>query len=192
MDAIFKNENVYVVVRNKEIRNDVNLDNNEHLILCTQRYYKSHNKYSLYGGRVYLEVATYDINGYIHYCDYCYMTVDGCVIKLLTPNEMFNGVKLEQVAAYLNQIENLGVDSFLENYKLQLQELKKELENNIKELQQELTIENNEEKAKTLEELKKLVLAITCSIFFLLVNMNAGLDNHSYTDAYNTIINLYF
>lgn len=29
-------------------------------------------------------------------------------------------------------------------------------------------------------------------IFCLLINMNAGLDNQTYTDAYNEIINLYF
>ena len=190
MDAIFKNENVYVVVRNKELRDDVDLDNNENLILCNLK--KKFAKNSLYGGRVDLEISTYNSYGYTHYFDYCYMTVDGCDIKLLRSNEMTREVYFEQVAAYLNQIENLGVDSFLENYKLQLQELKKELENNIKELQQELTLENNEEKAKTLEKLKELVLAITCSIFFLLVNMNAGLDNHSYITAYDTIINLYF
>ena len=189
MDAIFKNENVYVVVRNKEERNDVNLDNNEHLILARHGRYSIN---SLYVGRVYLRIPTYYNYGYLVYHDYCYMTVDGCYIKLLTPNVMTDELEFEQVAAYLNQIENLGVDSFLENYKLQLQELKKELENNIKELQQELTIENNDEKAKTLEKLREIVLSITCSIFFLLVNMNAGLDNHSYTSAYDQIINLYF
>ena len=148
---------------------------------------------SLYGGRVYLNVPTYHSYGNeYYYCDYCYMKVDGCDIKLLTPDVMTDKLEFEQVAAYLNQIENLGVDSFLENYKLQLQELKKELENNIKELQQELTIKNNDEKAKTLKKLRGIVLSITCSIFLLLVNMNAGLDNHSYTSAYDQIINLYF
>ena len=39
--------------------------------------------------------------------------------------------RVEKIAAYLNQIENLGVDSFLENYKLQLQELKKEIYSDI-------------------------------------------------------------
>lgn len=50
MDAVFKNENVYVVVKNKEFRDDVNLNNSENLILCRSLKYKN----SLYGGRVYL------------------------------------------------------------------------------------------------------------------------------------------
>ena len=191
MDAIFKNENVYVVVRNKKLRDDVDLDNNENLILCNLK--EEFAKNSLYGGRVYLEIPTYTSYGNTCYYDYCYMKVDGCdIMSDHSQNGMVYELNLEKVAAYLNQIENLGMDSFLENYKLQLQELKKELENNIKEIQQELTIENNEEKAKTLDSLRELVVSITFSIFFLLVNMNAGLENHNYIDAYNNIINLYF
>ena len=41
MDAVFKNENVYVVVKNKEFRDDVNLNNSENLILCRSLKYLS-------------------------------------------------------------------------------------------------------------------------------------------------------
>lgn len=183
MDAIFKNGNVYVVVRKKDIRDDVNLKNLEDLI-----WNKDLNNKCLYGGRVHLSN--------IKYSDYCKIKVDGITIEwyYLEKNSIASSycISIERVAAYLNQIENLGVDTFLENYKLQLQELKKELENKIENMQQDLAANYNEERASNLAELKKSVLDITCTIFLLLINMNAGLDNHSYTDAYNTIINLYF
>ena len=54
------------------------------------------------------------------------------------------------------------------------------------------TINYDEEKASFLKSLENFILSITFVIFSLLINMNAGLDNHCYTDAYNTIIGLYF
>jgi hypothetical protein len=103
-----------------------------------------------------------------------------------------NKLSFEHITAYLNQIENLGVDSFLENYKLQLQEIKKEFESMKDELQSELAVNYDENKASTLDSLKEMILSITCIIFSLLVNMNAGLNNHHYINAYNEIINMYF
>jgi hypothetical protein len=99
---------------------------------------------------------------------------------------------LEQAAAYLNQLENLGVDSFLENYKLQIQEIKRELESKADSLQHELAIEQDNYKAGLLNSIKKVLFRLTILIFSLLVNMNAGLENHQYTEAYDQIINLYF
>ena len=45
---------------------------------------------------------------------------------------------------------------------------------------------------KNADQLKKFINELTCIIYCLLINMNAGLDNQFYTDAYNEIINLYF
>ena len=73
-----------------------------------------------------------------------------------------------------------------------MQELKKEFEKMIEDMQQDLAIKYDEEKASTIESLNKVVLSMTCLIFSLLINMNAGLQNHDYTNAYDTIINLYF
>lgn len=185
MDAVFKNENVYVVVKNKEFRDDVNLNNFENLILCRSLKYKN----SLYGGRVYLN--------YNFGQGYGWLEVDGISIKQYNCStagkiDSTSTHSLEQIVAHLNQIENLGVDSFLENYKAQLQELKKEFEKMIEDMQQDLAIKYDEEKASTIELLNKVVLSMTCLIFSLLINMNAGLQNHDYTNAYDTIINLYF
>lgn len=191
MDAIFKNGNVYVVVRDKDIRDDVNLKNLKDLI-CDDKY---RNDNYLYGGRVHVKIfSAYN----------CEIEVDGISIVMYYLKEDNSIVAnyetlIEQVAAYLNQIENLGVDSFLENYKLQLQELKKEIESKIEDMQQDLATNYNEERASNLANLRHSVLKITCTIFLFLINMNAGLENmnaglenQNYIDAYNNIINLYF
>lgn len=193
MNAIFKNENVYVLVRNKDIREDVNIENLENLILSDNELYHIN---VLYGGRVYLEIPDYISYGTRRYHDYCCMKVDGIAIEDFFVNDdgpcLNDALYFEQVTAYLNQIENLGVDSFLDNYKLQLQNLKKECEAKVEVVRQDLAINYDEEKSSFLKSLENFILKITFVIFSLLVNMNAGLDNHYYTDAYNTIIDLYF
>ena len=188
MDAIFKNGNVYVAVMNKDAREEIDFSVSTDLILC---YQKDVDSTSLYGGRVVL--STYG-------SDECFIQIDGISIKRITGTiyknyfcpESESNISLEQAAAYLNQIENLGVDSFLANYKLQLQGLKSELEGQADNLQQELALNYNDDKAKVLDSIKKVILSLVCIIFSLLVNMNAGLENHHYTEAYDNIISLYF
>jgi hypothetical protein len=186
MNAIFKQGNVYIVVRGKYLRTDVDSNNIENLIWAEN---KSQNNAYLYGGRVTLK-SYYE---YGRKLDMCRIEIDGIELSLINDSlEIISKFSFEQVAAYLNQIENLGVDSFLENYKLQLQGLKSELEAQADGLQQELALNFNDDKAKVLDSIKKVILSLTCIIFSLLVNMNAGLENHHYTEAYDNIINLYF
>lgn len=189
MKAIFKNENVYVVIDDteKELREDVNID--DFMILCKEK--KVYRK-SLYGGRVYLSLAS-NSYGYIQ-DNFCKIIIDGISIFKVDSSKIVvsSEISINAAAAYLNQIENLGVDSFLENYKLQLQDLKKECETKVEVLRQDLTINYDEKKTSFLKSLENFILSITFVIFSLLVNMNAGLDNHCYTDAYNTIISMYF
>lgn len=190
MKAIFKNENVYVFVKNKSIRDDVSLDNLENLILCDK---KIKDKNVLYGGRVSLEWS----HSYGSYNNSCHIKIDGIDIAKYYFNpsgeaEATFELGADIVIAYLNQMENLGVDSFLENYKLQLQELKKELESIAENMQQKLDINYDEKKASLLDSLKIFIMKMNGVIFSLLINMNAGLQNHDYTNAYDTIINLYF
>lgn len=193
MNAILKKDNVYVLVRDKNLRAGITLDNLENLILCNNLNLKSISiiKNNIYGGRVYLEIPAYR-NGSDMLYDYCYLTIDGIEIMRFELYSSTNKLSFEHITAYLNQIENLGVDSFLENYKLQLQEIKKEFESMKDELQSELAVNYDENKASTLDYIKKMILSITCIIFSLLINMNAGLNNHHYINAYNEIINMYF
>ena len=184
MNAIIKNENVYVVVRSKDAVNCESLKSSENLIVYDDRY--SPDK-SLYGGRV---CVSYYSSGDTR------ITVDG--IKIHDFSQSYSEINtnckfsFEQIAAFLNQIENLGIDSFLENYKKQLQELKKEFEVMAENLQQELSVNQDNDKIKLLKSLKKTLLVMTCLIFSLLINMNAGLTNQHYTNAYDTVVNMYF
>ena len=66
---------------------------------------------------------------------------------------------------------------------------KKELEIKVEEIEQEQSVQFDEDKSTFLTSLKKFINELTCIIFCLLINMNAGLDNQYYTDAYNEIIN---
>lgn len=192
MNAIFKNENVYVAVMNKDAREEIDFSESTDLILCKN---EDVTKNSLYGGRVSLELERYSSSScHSHLCN---IVIDGIKVKKYVVYDSgqvdsLSYFSLEQAAAYLNQIENLGVDSFLENYKLQLQGLKSELEGQADNLQQELALNYNDDKAKVLDSIKKVILSLVCIIFSLLVNMNAGLENHHYTEAYDNIISLYF
>ena len=115
MNEIFKKDNVYVLVRDKKNRSEVELRDVEELVLSNGVKRKN----SLYGGRVWLYYS--QIVG--SYTDCLYMEIDGIRIQRFRTSNNGNlyledyFVQEEQVIAYLNQIENLGVDSFLENYK---------------------------------------------------------------------------
>lgn len=194
MDAIFKNGNVYVAIMHKDAREEIDFSDSMDLILCKN---EDITKNPLYGGRVSLELERYSNSSSSCYSHLCNIVIDGIKVKKYVVHDSgkvdsLSYFSLEQAAAYLNQIENLGVDSFLENYKLQLQGLKSELEGQADGLQQELALNYNDDKAKVLDSIKKVILSLTCIIFSLLVNMNAGLENHHYTEAYDNIISLYF
>ena len=185
MNAIFKKENVYVIV-DKNLRGEFTPEEVEELV------YDYDSKYDvlLYGGRVHLKYWYDDRSVVI-------VEVDGISLYEIS----FSGkdgysknrrIALSKAVAFLNQMENLGIDSFLENYKSHLQEFKKDLEIQAEKIEQEQAVQFDENKLNFLTSLKKFINELTCIIYCLLINMNAGLDNQFYTDAYNEIINLYF
>ena len=185
MNAIFKKENVYVAIKGKNFRDGINLEDVDSLIFSPQYKYKK-NEVSLYGGRVYLH----------YYNDDLTFAIDGIPIREIRnyKNGFFasSSMEVDKAAAFLNQIENLGVDSFLENYKSQLQEFKNIIEIQAEKIEQEQSQQFDKDKSAFLTSLKNLINELTCILFCLLINMNAGLDNQFYTDAYNEIIYLYF
>lgn len=185
MKAIFKYDNVYVTAPSKDIRQDVNVEEIRELVYC---YVVKRDFVNLYGGRIYLR--SYDTDNLI-------MTVDGITIKEIsfsssgeckTTSEM----SLHKATAFLNQIENLGVDTFIENYRIQLQALKTEIEGSVIKLEQELSVQQDEDKNTVLKNLRASLRMLSCMIFMLLINLNAGLDNHCYSEVYENITNLYF
>lgn len=185
MDYIFKKENVYIAFEDVEIQNDKNFEDS--LIYDSE----SKNMVSLYGNRVQFKLSNKQ-NG-------IKLEVDGIKICQIELDESSNRdyiikkeLKLHKVAAFLTQIENLGIDTFLENYRNQLQSFKTEIEKTIEQIQEEQALKYDDNKNSTIYVLRKFVKELTCLIFCLLINMNAGLDNQCYIDAYNTIFNLYF
>lgn len=180
MNAIIKNENVYVVVKDMDVREGVNLKDSETSII-------SNGEYCLYGGRVLLRC----------YINFHEMTIDGIRIETynITSDMRLNfeyNFSLEQIASYLNQIENLGLDPFIDNYKLQLQNLKNEIEVQVQNMQNDLSMNYDEKRAKMLDNLRRGLLELSCFVCTLLINMNAGLSNQHYIDAYDAVVNMYF
>lgn len=184
MKGIFKNENVYVYIDDKNVYKDSIKEVNMFIIG------EEKHRCLLYGGRV--EIEHYRMNGY--YQDWGFnLHVDGIEILDISKDGHFKIYNYpSRAVAYLNQIENLGVDSFLENYKLQLQQIKLEFESYADGIQQELAINYDEKKAEKLSNYKEFILTLGCVIFALLINMNAGLQNQDYINAYDNIINTYF
>lgn len=179
MEGIFKKDNVYVVIKYKSVRNDVDLKELEDYIVGDSRKREA----NLYGGRVFIS--------------YEEMYIDGIQIReynLTSTGDASCSVDLSynKMASYLNQIENLGVDTFLENYKLQLLNFKKELEAMATNIEHDLSLEQNDSMSATLKSIRKVLLNINFVILSLLINLNAGLDNLSYINAYDTILSLYF
>lgn len=184
MEGIFKKDNVYVVVRYKNVRNDIQEDEMDTLVYSHDDKYRKEGL--LYGGRVIIKKGFYYGTTEIR--------VDGISIKVIKESELSltYSLDIEKATAYLNQIENLGVDSFLENYKQQLIDFKKEIEEKLEKEEQQQSVQFDEERNEYITSLKNVINQLICVIFCLLINMNAGLDNQCYTDAYNEIINLYF
>lgn len=182
MNAIFKQNNVYVMAPKGDVRSDVNVKEITELVYNHELY----NSVNLYGGRV-----AVNWNG----DSSVILRVDG--IQIYGYCNLDNGLigfsmSLNKAVAYLNQIENLGVDTFLSNYKEQLKKMKEEVEILATKIEQGLQSQYDETKDKVLKDLNRIIRILCGVIFMLMINLNAGLDNHVYDEAYNDIVNLYF
>lgn len=144
----------------------------------------------LFGGRVEIQNATS-------------LTVDGITInELWSPSlnysvssisyaKVSSGLSCAKLTSYLNQMQQLGVDSFLANYKQSIEKAKEELTVMCDKLEGELSIREDEEKTKLLGKLREVIIEMVVILFGLMVDVNVGLDNHDYVDAYNEIVNEY-
>ncbi len=178
MEAIFKTGNVYVFVEG-EMREDVNENNVEELI-----FEKNGDDVHLYGGRVKIGYFSYH-NGY-------YVRVDGMKLFDVQGDIFGEYLSISQVVAFLNQIENLGIDPFLSNYRIQLEAAKQEYINLAEKIEQSKSEDASEKYTTLLIDIFRKINRLTFLVFACLVNMNAGLENQYYIDAHNTIMNLYF
>ena len=185
MNAIFFKDNVYIAMFNKDV---VDFDTMQEDPAFVGSYYDYNvmAKY-LYGGRVKLKFSRTD-------CVYLY--IDGISIQTLYRDDdsyvLDDMLPFTTCVAFLNQIENLGVDSFLSNYKQSLEKLKKEVERQATQLSQEISVKEDAQKESLLTQMELLLHEIVCMIFLLSINMNAGLDNHVYIETSEKIINQFF
>ena len=137
--------------------------------------------YLLYGGRVKIMKESQGYWTGSTYRPSFQFFIDGFEI---TKKESIYSEILDKITAYLNQIEQLGVDTFLANYKAAIIAEKEELSAMCDKLAAELQLRENEEKEKTLSRLRSKIEDLIGLLFLLTINMNAGLDNQTYIDAY--------
>lgn len=137
--------------------------------------------YLLYGGRVKIMKESQGYWTGSTYRPSFQFFIDGFEI---TKKESIYSEILDKITAYLNQIEQLGVDTFLANYKAAIIAEKEELSAMCDKLAAELQLRENEEKEKTLSRLRSKIEDLIGLLFLLTINMNAGLDNQAYIDAY--------
>ena len=126
------------------------------------------------------------------------MKIDGINISSLNRYakydipQIYDAIDIQTCTAYLNQIENLGIDTFLDNFKKQLLAFKDEIIELTNKYEQVQSVKFDENVSKKLDSLRQTLLELSMALFFLMVNLNAGLENQTYIDTYNTIVNQYF
>jgi hypothetical protein len=183
MNAIFKVNNVYVTVMHKDVKEDIEFENLNDLIISTE----GKTSVTLYGGRVYIYKTTRNYNTYfgfmINGIDIYDIDIDFCKV-----NED-NAHCIGEITAYLNQIEHFGLEGFLNNYKKQLENLKDKIEVIYSEMQQNSDINAEGER---LNGIRRTLIKLNSFLFPLCVNMNTGIGMQDYEDAYNTVVNKYF
>ena len=97
---------------------------------------------------------------------------------------------IEAITAYLNQMEQLGVDTFLCNYKEAAKCLKNEVSSLSCKLEAELQVHEDKEKERSLMRLRNIIDKLIGLLFLLTINMNTGIDNHTYINAYDECDNI--
>ncbi len=193
MKTIFFKNGVYVYSEEKfKFDNDDNKAKTDVSIIVSDDRHFQRNY--LYGERVRVSLFS-DGSG-------C-LTIDGIEIKRFyspyTSDETCAVIEVtaslgaQKVTAYLNQIEQLGIDTFLENYKTTLENFKADIMV-LCEMYESLLKEEepNSESADTykdfLDRARSCLTILTIILFSLACNMKTGLDNHVYEDAYNEVL----
>lgn len=195
MKTIFFHNGVYVYSEEEfDFEDDDNKEKTDVSIIVSADYPYGSDSRLLYGGRVEVSLR-YDLG--------CRLTIDGVDIKDFHYYESSNKTCAEfyvtdelpeqKVTAYLNQIEQLGIDTFLENYKTALENSKADImvlcekyESLLKE--EEPGSESADTYKRFLDKARACLTILTIILFSLACNMKTGLDNHVYEDAYNEVL----
>lgn len=176
MEAIFLVNGVYVCIDdNRSYRRE--LEEEQTFIV------NEGGRCVLFGGRVVVECS----------CRGYELSIDGIelynfIIGYTEP--LSNYFSIEAITAYLNQMGQLGVDTFLCNYKETAKCLKNEVSSLSCKLEAELQVREDKEKERSLMRLRKKIDGLIGLLFLLSINMNAGIDNHTYINAYDECENI--
>lgn len=191
METIFFKNGVYVCSEE-----EFNFEDNDNKVKADASIILSNNKNPnsklLYGGRVKVSL----LNGLFH------IAIDGIDVKAFVYTSSYNNqagiyqtdnLSVQKVTAYLNQIEQLGIDTFLENYKTTLENFKADILVLCEKYESLLKEEEpNSGSANTykdfLDRARACLTILTIMIFSLACNMKTGLDNHVYEDVYNEVL----
>lgn len=181
---IFLKDNVFVYSGELIPKTRPSLESNPSLVAMFLFSYQS--AVSLFGGRIMIRKAA-DSNT-------CILSVDGIPIRMVVTDgqggHLDTELALSQVTAYLNQMQNLGIDTFLTNYKQAVLEFKTETQELACKLEQELALNADDAKSQLLNSLRSIICDLMSILFALKVSMNAGLDNYVYVDAFESIKHL--
>ena len=126
------------------------------------------------------------------------LSVDGIKIQAIIYDDSDGQLTFNQdlpkdsVCSFLNQIEMLGVDTFLDNYKQSLLDAKEKYEDLARKIETNISISpDNSNLKRRLRYINEFIGEVISIIFMLAINMNAGMDNHMYSNAFSEFINLY-
>lgn len=176
MEAIFLVNGVYVCIDdNRSYKREVE---GEQTFIVSER-----GRCVLFGGRVVVECSS---RGYE-------LSIDGIELynfKLGYTEPLSKYFSIEAITAYLNQMGQLGVDTFLCNYKEAAKCFKNEVSSLSCKLEAELQVREDKEKTRKMEYLRNIIDKLIGLLFLLSINMNAGIDNHTYINAYDECENI--
>lgn len=177
---IFFKNGVYTLIEHSLTDKEIEeLSKDKSFVVSSTKSGSGTRTFPLYGGRVKIEREE-SLYGSSHQSIF-QLFIDGFEI---TKREYVRSEILDKITAYLNQIEQLGVDTFLANYKAAIIAEKEELSAMCDKLAAELQLRENEEKEEKLSRLRSKIEDLIGLLFLLTINMNAGLDNQAYIDAY--------
>lgn len=181
MEAIVNYNGVYLFVKDSSSEFSENIP--EEAIVVDD----STEEKQLFGGRIRLINSSFGVQLY----------VDGLKIQVIYINHdgqltFEQDLPEDSVCSFLNQIEMLGVDTFLDNYKQSLLDAKEKYEDLARKIETNISISPDDSNLKRrLEYINEFISEVICIIFMLAINMNAGMDNHMYSNAFSEFINLY-
>ena len=194
MEAIVKQDNVYVVVRSQVSGEKEKLFYKDDTVIVA--YINANSAVTdrlLYGGRVRVIVGTSGYWGSSRYTNKLRLEIDGTPIYGLG-SEFLNSYtfdafdSFEVGASYLTQIENLGVDTFLTNYKNQVQALKNDVAGLLEKWEQQQAVKFDEKLVDKIKTIRVFLLKLSVFVCSLFIRLNAGLENQDYINAYDAAV----